>query len=365
MARPGAMRRTRRPPPRNARAMARSGGTAERGGPFRSQHRNHPPADASSAVVIRLVAAAAVAAMAFAPGTTMAAATPSPSPSLGTLLAAPPESDFVDDAQAFTRVQGDFDVTEYVDLLAPSDPADLQTTLKQDGFLSGFGRSWAQKGTGHLLLEMVVAFKGGTGAKNWLTSSQAADSSNQYFKRAIVVTGVEPSYGGHFADPAAPAYADIIAFVKGNDYFLIGILSGSDDLADSASTQTRKQYEFAPSSTIPPAQWPENASSSNAQNDIAYRLGGLMADVLVLPLLAGIVLLVVGLIRRSKRRPMMAMYAAPPGGVQLSPDGNYWWDGQAWRDASREAPPAALRSVDGYYCWDGRTWRAGPPPAST
>jgi len=49
----------------------------------------------------------------------------------------------------------------------------------------------------------------------------------------------------------------------------------------------------------------------------------------------------------------------------MSPDGNYWWDGQTWRDASREAPPAALRSLDGYYWWDGRTWRTVPQPTST
>ena len=312
--------------------------------------------------MIRGIALAAVTAVSLAP---VAAVTPSPSPSLGTLLAAPPASNYVVDTQAFMRVEGAFDVAEYVNFLAPSNPSDMETTLKHDGFVSGFGRSWAQQGTTHLLLEIVVAFRGATGAKSWLAASEGADSSNQYFKGAIVVSGVDPSYGGHFADPATPAYADIIAFVKGNDYFLVGILSGSDDLGDSASNQTRKQYEFAPPSTIPPAQWPENASTTKTQDRFAYLLGGLTADVLILALLAGIVLLVVGLIRRATRRPVVATYAALPGGVQLSPDGYYWWDGQAWRDASREAPPAAQRSVDGYYWWDGRMWRTVPQSTST
>src|SRR2546426_430540 len=276
------MKRHRRP---RDPATAPCGGTVGPGGRFRRQPSpsNHRPADAASLARIRGIALAAVTAVSLAP---VAAVSPSPSPSLGTLLAAPPASNYVVDTQAFMRVEGAFDVAEYVNFLAPSNPSDMETTLKHDGFVSGFGRSWAQQGTTHLLLEIVVAFSGGTGAKSWLAASQAADSSNQYFKGAIVVSGVDPSYGGHFADPATPAYADIVA------------------------------------------------------------LG-------------------VGLIRRSKRRPMMAMYAAPPGGVQLSPDGNYWWDGQAWRDASREAPPAALRSVDGYYWWDGRTWRAVPQPTST
>jgi len=314
-----------------------------------------PPAP----VVMRLLAAAAVAAMAFAPAT-VAAASPSPSPSLGTLLAAPPASDFVDDAQSFMRIQGNFDVARYVDFLAPSNPADVQTTLTHDGFLSGFGRSWAQKGTGHLLLEIVVAFTGGTGAKNWLTASEAADSSNQYFKHPIAVSGVAPSYGGHFADPAAPAYADIVAFVKGNDYFLIGILSASDDIADSASKQTRKQYDLAPPNTIPSAQWPENATRAanrSASLPVVVALG-----ILVLVFFAAVAMYLVVIVRRGGRRDPVFAYAAMQGGIQMSPDGNYWWDGQAWKDASSAAPAGSLRSADGYYWWDGRMWRPVPEP---
>ena len=308
--------------------------------------------------MIRGIALAAVTAVSLAP---VAAVTPSPSPSLGTLLAAPPASNYVVDTQAFMRVEGAFDVAGYVNFLAPSNPSDMETTLKHDGFVSGFGRSWAQQGTTHLLLEIVVAFSGGTGAKSWLAASQAADSSNQYFKGAIVVSGVDPSYGGHFADPATPAYADIVAFVKGNDYFLVGILSGSDDLADSASTQTLKQYEFAPPSTIPPAQWPENVTTT-ANRSAALPMTVALAT-LVLAFLASVALYVVVQVRR--RRDTAFAFMPMQGTIQMSPDGNYWWDGQAWRDASREAPPAALRSLDGYYWWDGRTWRTVPQPTST
>ena len=49
-------------------------------------------------------------------------------------------------------------------------------------------------------------------------------------------------------------------------------------------------------------------------------------------------------------------------GPQMSQDGGFWWDGQAWRDATREVPPDALRSADGNWVWsfilqghDGRT----------
>src|SRR5205807_5927931 len=207
------MRRMKRHPRRSDPAMALCGGTVAPGGPFRRRHsrsnRSRPAADPASLAVIRGIALAAVLAVALAPAA--AHASPSPSPSLGTLLAAPPVSNYVIDTQSFMRVQGDFNAAQYVNFLAPSDPSQMETTLQHDGFVSGFGRSWAQQGTSHLLLEIVIAFTGGTGAKSWLAASEAADSSNQYFKGAIVVTGVDPSYGGHFADPATPAYADIIA----------------------------------------------------------------------------------------------------------------------------------------------------------
>src|SRR5207253_219268 len=82
-------------------------------------------------------------------------------------------------------------------------------------------------------------------------------------------------------------YADVAYFVKGNDYFIIGLVSGADDLGDSASTQTKLQYDSAPPYTIPPSQWPESARSIlagplNLATAAAYVLGG----VVVLGLLA-------------------------------------------------------------------------------
>jgi len=53
--------------------------------------------------------------------------------------------------------------------------------------------------------------------------------------------------------------------------------------------------------------------------------------------------------------------AGGAGAIQLSEDGNYWWDGQTWRDSSREVPPTAQRSFDGVTWWDGRSWRPVPP----
>lgn len=303
-----------------------------------------------------LIAAAFAAAFALVP--IAAHAAPSPSPSLDTLLAAPPAADYQEDTQGLA-LEGSFGVSDYVAFLGPADPPSTETTLQRDGFVSGFGRSWIQQASNHLLLEIVIAFSGQSGAKKWLGTSEAMDKADQFYKSALSISGIESGYGVHFADPTTPAYADVANFVKGNDYFIIGLVSTADDLGDSASTQSRRQYDRAPAYTIPPSQWPESARSILAEplrfaTPIAYILGG----VVVLALLALLVLLLV----RRRRGPR----ALGAGGVELhvSPDGLYWWDGQAWRESSRDIPPNALRSDDGHYWWDGGEWRLIREPAS-
>jgi hypothetical protein len=44
----------------------------------------------------------------------------------------------------------------------------------------------------------------------------------------------------------------------------------------------------------------------------------------------------------------------------LSPDGNWWWDGQRWQDTHQSLPPDIQRSPDGTQWWDGVTWRPVP-----
>ena len=305
----------------------------------------------------RSVLAAAAAIVLLAPPA--AAASPSPSPTLGSVLVSPPASDFVTFNQYFTAVQGDFDALQYIVFLGWGNPSTTEGTLHRDGFVSGFGRSWVQPGTTHILLELVVAFSGGAGAKNWLQSVKDMDQNRQYFRHEISVNGIDQIYAAHYVDPGTPAYADILTFVKGNDYFEVAILSPSDDLADSGATQTKRQYDFAPASTIPPSQWPENGAT--ARHDLLYFLLVVAPNAVLLALLVGLVLLTVGLIRRRSRGRTPA-YAVIPGEVQMSSDGYYWWDGSAWKDASQEPPPSALRSTDGYYWWDGAKWRSVPEP---
>ncbi len=318
--------------------------------------RGRRAADVFRALTRSVIAAAAAIVLLAPPA---AAASPSPSPTLGSVLVSPPASDFVTFNQYFTAVQGDFDALQYIVFLGWGNPSTTEGTLHRDGFVSGFGRSWVQPGTTHILLELVVAFSGGAGAKSWLQSVKDMDQNRQYFRHEISVNGIDQIYAAHYVDPGTPAYADILTFVKGNDYFEVAILSPSDDLADSGATQTKRQYDFAPASTIPPSQWPENGTT--ARHDLVYFLLVVAPNALLLALMVGLVLLTVGLIRRRSRGRTPA-YAVIPGEVQMSSDGYYWWDGYAWKDASQVPPPSALRSADGYYWWDGVRWRSVPEP---
>lgn len=322
------------------------------------RHRQSPARPRPPEALSRgLIAAAWLAALLLQP--IAAVASPTPSPTLDTLLAEPPASDYQENATS-TILHGTFGLDEYLDFLGPQDPSSTQAALKDDGFVSGFGRTWVQAASSHLLLEVVIAFFGRAGATRWLGASEAVDKSDSYYKNAISVSGIDRYYGVHFEDPSTPAYADVVSFVKGNDYFMVGLVSGANDLGDAASTQSRRQFDSAPPYTIPPSQWPESGSSILADparlaTTAAYLAGG----ILVLALLAGLVVVV---LLRSRRG---AVQAAGATALHVSPDGRYWWDGQAWRDTSREFPPGALRSKDGRYWWDGAEWRLiEQPPAN-
>jgi hypothetical protein len=299
---------------------------------------------------------AALASAALVP-VTAAAAAPSPSPSLASVLATPPAADYAQESQG-SSLEGDFDVGGYVDFLTTSDAASTRSTLVSDGFVHGFGRTWVEQASDHLLLEVAIAFKGSAGARKWLSSARSSDESDQYYKGPISVSGVEAYYGVHFADPTAPAYADVVSFVKGNDYFIVGFVSAADDLGDTAARQTRKQYDAAPAYTIPPADWPESPQSGSARflttlPPLAY--GG--AGALLIVLLAAIAGTVILVRRRRLQQPV------PVGSLMMSNDGRWWWDGAAWRDTASDVPPGVLRSEDGHYWWDGARWQPVPQQA--
>lgn len=311
--------------------------------------------------VLALAAAAACVLLNAPP----ALATPSPSPSLDGLLAPAPSSGYIRNSEVYPAVNGTFDAVDYLGLLDPRHPSETLTKLKEAGFVQGYGRAWVDRAAGHYLLEVVIAFSGGAGATNWLPQERSLDEDNDYFTQEFQVSGIDVGFGARFDNPNPAAYFEVIGFVKGNDFFVVNLFSRKNDLGDTASKQARLQYDSAPAGTIPQSQWPENASS-HANTTRSTLSVSPPPTALIIAIAAGIVLLAAILIgillmRRARRSRSAAGPVDTSGGLLLSPDGTHWWDGQAWRDAQRDVPPAAMRSADGSYWWDGQKWRLVQP----
>jgi hypothetical protein len=297
--------------------------------------------------VNRLLAALALGAMAMTP--VASAASPTPSPSLDTVLAAPPSGY----SQLTTSsLNGEFTSHQYAANGTGVSAQQTESTLNRDGFVDGYARTWVLASPRRALVELVMAFTGGAGARKVLSALEASDKADSRFTHADTVSGIEPYFGVHFVDKGT--FADEFVFVKGNDLFGVLVAAPTDDVLTPARDQATAQYNSAPAETIPSSQWPENAFTGQS---LAY-----WAGYFSIPVLFVIVVVAVIAIARSRRRTVAPVMQA--AGVQMSPDGNYWWDGQAWRDASREAPPFAQRSSDGTLWWDGRNWRPVLPPGA-
>lgn len=315
--------------------------------------------------VIRLLISAAALFIVLAPMTALAD-TATPSPSLDTVLAKPPASDYV---QLTTGTfHGEFTAHDWAANSSGVSPTETETTLNHYGFVQGYGLEWSTPSPRRALVEIVMAFTGGQGAQKTLTALERADKSDPHYQHSNTLSGISPSYGVHLFDSSRSVYEDGFGFTKGNDLFAVYFASTQDDNLALASTQSKTQFDGAPDSTIPSSHWPENAQSSAPSTGGAAFLpfAGLAVGLVI-----GLVAVV--LIRARRRTPAFAQAYAPAGmagvptsGLQMSPDGKYWYDGQAWRDASTEAPPTAQRSSDGSLWWDGQTWRpvpqSGQPP---
>jgi hypothetical protein len=312
--------------------------------------------------LIRTLTVVAAGALSMSPLAGAAASTPSPSPSLDTVLAAPP-SGF---AELTTGVlHGEFNAHAWATTNASgSDATATENTLNKDGFVDGYGKTWAQASAGHAMIEAVMAFNGGQGARKALTSLEASDKSDKSYQHADTVSGIDPYYGAHFADSSSNTVGDLFVFVKGNDVFFVILASQKDDVLTMATNQAKAQYDSAPAGTIPTADWPENASTPTSGGSAVLGIGIIGA------IIVAVVVVIVVLAMRRRAPAMPAMMGAGSAGmpgvggtIQMSQDGNYWWDGQTWRDAAHEAPTTAQRSSDGTLWWDGRTWRPVPQAA--
>ena len=239
-----------------------------------------------------LLVSVACAALALQPA--VALATPSPAPTLSSVLIQPPSAGFVElDSTVPGVVEGQFDAHSFAKVNT-SNPSGVEKTLARDGFVDGYGRTWVHQATRHILIEIVVAFSGGDGASRWLSSSEVADKADPGYQHSISVSGISAYYGEHYANATTSVYEDVFAFVKGNDFFIVGVgtVSATDDLGTAAADQTKAQYAAAPDATIPQSQWPKTITSS------AFEAGALVFKIAIGVVLVAVVLLVIVLARR-------------------------------------------------------------------
>jgi uncharacterized membrane protein len=301
-------------------------------------------------VLIGLVALIA----AFGPVTT--AASPSPSPALSFVLAPAPGSDYAEaDATSQTVMEGAFSAQQYASKTSSANQSEVQSSLERNGFVAGYGRTWIQQSTQHVLIEAVIAFNGGLGAKRWLAAAQLSDKGDPKYQHPISVPGISNYYGAHMAGNGL--FTDTFGMVKGNDYFWVITISRQDDLGNAGATQAKAQFDFAPAQTIPTSMWPESTRVPGGFDSTSF-ISRLTGDLLLIAFILSFIVLLVAVIRRAFRRPKPPSVIAST--IQLSPDGNFWWDGTRWKDSSREAPPWAQRSSDHNLWWDGRHWRPVP-----
>ena len=315
--------------------------------------------------VNRLIYALAISFLALVP--VSGAAAPTPSPALDQVLVAPPTGYTELTSSSF---HGSFTAHDYAVASDQAQATEIEKTLNHDGFVDGYGKTWVHTAAQRAMVEAVIAFTGGRGARDWLTAAEAGDKTDPTYNHADTLTGISPYYGGHFKySSSTPAtVGDVFSFVKGNDVFIVGVVSTKDDVLSLATSQTMSQFQQAPAQTIPTSQWPENASSSSG-GALPFALIGIVVALIVVAVAA---VLFITMRRRGGMTPAMAgapagyaavpgaMGSPPAGSVQMSTDGKYWWDGQNWRDAATEAPPSAQRSSDGALWWDGQNWRPVP-----
>jgi len=278
----------------------------------------------------RILGALVIAASSMLPMS--AAAAPNPSPSLAQVML-PAPSGYT--AETSSAISGSF-ASHNLSSAWGTKAAEAQTALEQDGFVDGYGITVVNHTIHHRVIEYIVAFAGGQGAMNWLSFAEAGDKADPTYQHSDSISGIASYYGEHNVYPSQNV-SDAFVFVKGNDFFVVGYESTQDDVLSLAITRAKNQYDSAPNSTIPAAEWPENAkaatASQGASQDAGFALGGLIADAIIALLAVGVILLLVGMVIRYRRARTLtaAIPSEMPAGVQISPDGGYWWDGEQWR----------------------------------
>jgi hypothetical protein len=227
------------------------------------------------------------------------------------------------------------------------------------GFGDAYQRSWDQTGQG--LLDRLERFTSVFWSALRLTESEAAARRNPGHSSVTKMTGLGAAAAYETTDPpdAHGFLTDTIVFTYG-DYVAVVALAAVEAVPRATLLdQVNRQLDLLP---LPVAEY------QALGNGIV--LGGtiLVGAFIGFVVLAAVVVTLAIVLSRRRRPSAAGAYAALGalgGGLQLSPDRRYWWDGQAWQDASMRVPPGVQISADGAQWWDGTSWRPVPPGGAT
>jgi hypothetical protein len=217
-----------------------------------------------------------------------------------------------------------------------------------NGFGDAYRRVWS--GTDQVLLDRVEHFTSVFWAAFRYGESSGAASGNASHASYKTIPSFSPqAYETTDAADAQGFLADTIVFTKGDYLAVVELAAKVSTLHEVLLDQATRQLARLP---LPTQEY----------QSLGYGilLGGGALLIVVLAVMVGIVVLMT-----RRRRPPVAAFAgvpaAPAPGVPLSPDGRFWWDGQAWQDTALSIPPGSPRSPDGSLWWDGARWRPAPP----
>jgi hypothetical protein len=271
-----------------------------------------------------------------------AAATPTPTPATRDLTAGPPAGPW----QVYDQGTGTRTAAEIWGSQASS----------VKGFADGYQKAWDQTGQG--MIDRVERFTSTFWAALRLSESRTAAKQNQRHDSFQEIAGYGPS-AYEVTDPADTQgfLTDTIVFTHGDYVGVVALAAVNSVPRLTLLDQARRQYDLLPT---PIGEF--QAIGAGVLIGSAVFLG-----VIAVLILLAVVVVVIVLVRSRRRQPAFAVaYAAaglPGGGFHLSPDGRYWWDGQAWQDTAVRIPPGAQVSPDHALWWDGLAWRPVPPGA--
>ena len=262
---------------------------------------------------------------------------------LSAYLAKPPTSDWIENGPSENVLSGPFTASSYAAYVEgpAATPGNVASNLTRNRFVGGYGREWEQRTTLNYLVERVFQFADSTGARSWFNGIKTESLTSKAYRADFPTAGTVPLSFGVVLNNSDGSTQWRIDFVHGNLVFVVHADAITDNLEQLALSQAKTEYGGAAGTSAP-------AASNNAASLARVAAIGLVAVVLVIIVA---VVIVVAITARGRRPATVA------AGLQMSPDGAYWWDGARWRDARHEVPPNAQRSPDGAYWWDGATWR--------